>query len=147
MIQQSALLLSMMFLANAPNSSWINPPPDLLYSAPSVSIINFHEVDEGNLGKAIPRLKQRAEIRLTEKEVASFISTSFQCHKSSKPFLVRAVFGYRSKNGFDVQKIGSSLLVRHSSLAHSTPQPANTALVVCIDTEPKNVYIVMSVAE
>ncbi len=64
----------------------------------------------------------------------------YKCPSSTTAYLVRALYEHPSNGMFSAKRSGDDLLVRHYALG-SKADLHRSALVVCLDFEPNQVYV------
>jgi hypothetical protein len=83
---------------------------------------------------------------LTQDRASYLTGHYFQCPRSKKPFLVRAVYGQGGTGGYRIFKHGDDLLIAHGSLGHHSAYH-KSALVLNLDFTPAQIYIEAAIAE
>jgi hypothetical protein len=136
------LLFSSYAVATGPDA-WLQPLPQSLRSAPNQERISeelFFEVQASKEGAAESYLAQKPIIPQTQDNVRWYGQRRFQCPEGATPYLVRAVYVNGGTGGFSVSRIGTSLVVSHGSLGHNYGAH-RSALIVCLTSQPTDVYI------
>jgi len=105
-----------------------------------------HSISAEMKSEALRLLEDKPFRKLSSGEVARFVPAPRPTEDGLQPFLLRAEENLGTNGAFSVLTNGSSLVVRHTSLArHSSFQ--KTALVVDMHEAPSNLYVEVSVAE
>lgn len=107
--------------------------------------VTFHEVEEPYRNDAINTLTSKTLIEISNKEAILYTNGETFFPKDKKLYLVRSVYGYLGTGGYEVKYDGSHLIVHHSSLG-SCMLYNKSALVVELNSEPKQVDVYVSVA-
>lgn len=107
--------------------------------------VTFYEVEEPYRNAAINALASKSLIEIGNKEAILYTDGESSFPKDKKIYLVRSVYGYLGSGGYEVKYNGSHLIVQHSSLG-SCMLYNKSALVVELNSEPKQVDVYVSVA-
>ena len=83
---------------------------------------------------------------LTVGRAKYFTGQYYHCSAGKKPYLVRAVYGSGGTGVYRVRQIGQSLVITHESIGEEAIY-TKSALVVNLDFEPKEVYVVASIVK
>jgi hypothetical protein len=126
----------------------IEPPPSAWRtSAHPLPEELFFEVPVSKASAAIlGRLSQNTFNRLDEGTLSYFVGIRFRCSPNYVPYLVRAPFGHGGTGQFTVYLSGNDVIVDHESLG-KTSAVSQSALVVCLASEPGRVFNVVGVDE
>jgi hypothetical protein len=111
-----------------------------------ISNSDFFEVRVTRRMTAVDRLNKKKAIPLTEELAQFYVGPLFRNeNKNMRPYLVRGL--YANETGeHRLFWYNESLIIQHSSLGHSA-EPEFSPLVVNLPSEPKDIYIIISVAE
>jgi hypothetical protein len=123
-------------------NSWFHPLPQDMNSASKTVQIpeeRFFEVTASKEATAEYWLTEKTYISQTSKDFDFFGQHNFHCPSSTKPYLVRAVYENGGTGHFNVERRGSALLISHMSLGGASKM-FRTALMVCLDFQPTEVY-------
>lgn len=67
---------------------------------------------------------------------------------NKKLYLVRALYYYGQEGGYSVYYENGNLLVIHYAMGHEVPESMNrSALVVCLPSKPKAIYVMCRIVE
>lgn len=136
-------------LAADTSGPWLLPPPSI-YRDPYKTYLDdssFHEVEDAKHGEAFSILMDHEAVALSADQQAEFSHGSLRCPSATRPYLVRAIYGFRGTGSYRISQNKTALIVFHGSLGHTTPEPKKSALVVCLSSQPLEVYGSISVAE
>ena len=141
------LLAALPVLALASDSdSWLTS------SSPEIGHARIiKEIPAGLYFEVPVSLFEVAEIRLEKKWVVPlsnidlkwFSRGHFSCPSTTVPSLVRAVYSNGGTGGYYLQRTDASLWVAHQSLGVSTGE-RRSALLVCLDFKPSQVFVTSS---
>jgi hypothetical protein len=126
---------------------WINPADVKdIYSEkyPEINPTDVYEVVPTKEGIAIYRLRDRNFLKITEELAEWYTGHYYQCENGKQPYLVRAVYGHGGTGEYVLKRIGEALLIIHGSLGKRDVYN-ESALVVNLDFEPKELYIDVSI--
>ena len=123
--------------------SWIRPLPDVPPPVDRREIprSQYVEIPVSMLPSAEERLKTLPIVQLAAYDAGNF-RVSLQCRKPSELYLVRAVFGNGATGGYALMQFGVDLWVSHQYLGPAVA-PRNSALLVCLDFQPHEVYVTL----
>jgi hypothetical protein len=130
------------------NDPWINPIPASLltqYVTKEIPDSYFFQISASKLDTAEYWLADKSFIKEDSNTYEFFGQRNFTCPKATTPYLIRAIYYNGGTGSFSIKKVGASLLVEHDSLG-KPGTILRSALVACIDFEPKNVYNSLSTA-
>jgi hypothetical protein len=91
-------------------------------------------------------LGKSAIVSLTPGRAKYFTGEYYRCSAGKKPYLVRAVYGFGGSGAYRVRRVGQSLVVTHESIGEEATY-SKSALIVNLDFEPKEVYVVASIVK
>ena len=111
--------------------------PKVVVQIPGTSVA---EVATSKLDDAVQRLSSQPIIPQEPYDAEHFGQPSFACQPSTRLYLVRAVYTNGSTGGFHLQRVENALWVAHSSLGVSSGDH-RSALLVCLDFTPEQVYV------
>ena len=92
----------------------------------------------------LKRLTDSAFAPLTTDQAEFFTGSYFSCREMTSPYLIRAPFSYGGK--FTVMVRNGDVLVDHFEMGHSSPIN-HSALVVCLERSPGEIYSSVNVTE
>ncbi len=122
---------------------WRNPFALNMHTAKVVVQIprtSVAEVAASKLEDAVQRLSSQPIIPQEPYDAEHFGHPTFVCQSPTRLYLVRAVYTNGSTGGFHLQRVENALWVAHSSLGASTGDH-RTALLVCLNFSPEQVYV------
>jgi hypothetical protein len=117
--------------------------PDSGVKVPDTDIC---EVPASKAKNAIFELTSRTYLALDETTSKFYVGDCIKRVPGKKPYLVRAVYGYKKTGGYLVRRMGNDLLVYHGSLGHSNTY-TKSALVVNLPYTPSRVLIEVGIDE
>ncbi len=130
---------------------WLNRPTSskIIYAYDRIYYpeVDFYEVHYGKLKESIAQLEENAAVEISL-EHAKFLAGNkdLQIKKNTKPYLVRALYGYRGTGGFSIINLGRNIWVQHSSLGSGRPRLVKQPLIVFFDFSPEIVYVSVSIS-
>ena len=127
---------------------WVSPPTNLIEASKEAELpsTTYQEVVSREAAAAHTALTKTGVLRLSSSETAAYTDNSLKCPEKTMPYLVRALIGNRGTGHFFVSRSGTAIVISHGSLGH-TSNAEETALVVCLSSQPSAVYGSISVAE
>lgn len=130
------LLLATSTCSAAERDTWFNdwPRGAIGHTIPASQIT---EVPHSLFAHAEELLNSQAALHIGEGYFAGF---SYACPDGTSAYLVRALYEHPTTGTFSAQKSGNDLLVLHYALGAQSIA-YRSALVVCLDFEPQNVYV------
>ena len=133
-------------VASAQAAPWINNPPEgFRAGAVPIEKRGVYEVVHSKREEAVLlRLSDRAFLQLSTQQGVHFTGEYMTCENGTTPYLIRAPFSYGGE--FAVFSKGNEVLVEHNSMGHSSPIN-HSALVVCLRSEPLEIYSQVNVTE
>jgi len=135
-----AVLCSTNAIADA--DDWQNPESLDFSASPNTQKVapsEFVEVVASKVEVAISRLKSSAAIAQSADAIAYFGRSGFGCVAPKTPYLVRAVYRNGGTGMFELTYNEFGLLVGHGELG-SPSALKRTALIVCLDNQPLQVF-------
>lgn len=133
----------------AKRDSWAQDPPysyDVHKPDAELAADAFVEIAASKVDAAQGYLERKPFVLADEWQRHFFLPPSFQCSSNTRPYLVRALFSTMSHGVFTIQRFGSTLYVSHDSIGRPA-EIRRTALVVCLDFLPTEVFNGVSRAE
>ncbi|MFD0894321.1 hypothetical protein KBB96_07585 [Luteolibacter ambystomatis] len=125
---------------------WLkNPPETLSTPATEVAETNFYVVGLTHVYTAVGWLGGNSSKELTPEQAKYLTGHYYRQDNGKKAFLVRGLFSNETGK-HSLKLYGDSLVVRHDSLGRSD-KPNFSPIIVQLEKAPKNVYVVISVAE
>ena len=147
MTNLSALLLIALAGSAGDSDTWIrDPAPGQARDAEtrqSISRSNVFEVPTSMLGTAFARLDKEPIVALDDNETRSIGRGHFRCIYPEKPYLVRAVYENGGTGVYGAERIDDALWVTHSSLGPASGVH-RSALLVCLDYKPRQLFVSLS---
>ncbi len=134
--------------AAAETDSWFQPAPETLRDTrPSESIpaVKFFEVAASKVTTAEFWLADKPVMPLGQESPGYFGQHNFSCPAPARPYLVRALYRNGETGTFYLTRYDAALLVLHRSFGMPSSMQ-RTALVICLDFEPTDVYHSLSTA-
>jgi hypothetical protein len=143
-VQHTALLLLALATATAQaEPEWLPrslPADDPIDRITRIDSAAYFEVPVSRLGAAEKWLAESGFISLEPQLVTFLGRAGFKCHLSASLFLTRALFSTGGTGEFYLRWSGPDLVVAHTSLGQSST-PERTALVVCLERPPREIYL------
>lgn len=130
----------------APQDSWINP---ITFAARSelpildLPSLEFAEISVSTKRTAENWLSERKFRAIESRDIEFFGQAAFSCVAQKKPFLIRAVYANGGSGRFLVRRYGENLQVSYDTLG-SASEAQRSALIVCLEFEPKDIYNIVS---
>ena len=121
------------------------PPAQVTEEWSDLPRSDLYEVVASMHAFATRELESAVVIPLTI-ERARMFNDRYEAAPGKQPYLVRAVYGHAGAGVYGVLRHGDDLRVSHSSLGR-TSVCNESALVVNLDFEPREVYIEVHIAE
>ena len=148
-----AILLAVPILCSAtddqPGREWLRPPPENKSAGdwiPLAATDVFEVVASKEIVAILRDLPDKPFAPLTDDQARYFTGTYYRKESGKKTFLIRAVYGQGGTGRYTVSHRGNDILVDHGSLGHQSAFH-KSALIVNLDFEPHELYLVAEIAE
>jgi hypothetical protein len=96
---------------------------------------------------AVSLLQDVSSVALTDQQAAELISDSLPDLAGTEPYLVRGLLLNRETGGFTVYTSGDQVVVHHGSLGGGAVAMTRQPLVLQLEQDPVEIFVVCSMAE
>jgi hypothetical protein len=129
--------------------TWYRAPPSgtHLWEWSELDRDRVHEVIVSKKADAEGLLQDVSSVALTGQHAAEFIGGPLPDRPGTKPYLTRGVFLNRETGGFTVYTSGHQVVIHHGSLGRGAVPMSRQPLVLQLEQEPVEVFVVCSMAE
>ncbi len=130
---------------------WINEPTnsEILYKYDREYDfdIDFHEVRFEKINESNDLLSEKPALEISLNYAKVLIGKEdIALKNNTKPYLVRALYGYKGTGGFYVESLGRDIWIQHASLGSGRPKLIKQPLVIFLEFCPEIVYVSVSIA-
>ena len=136
------LTLLMSLILSHSDGEWSNPLTSEARGVTKTEAIpekDFFEISASRRDAAESMLESQEFVQKWQDDIKYFGQKNFQCESPKQPYLIRALYSNGTGGKFLLKKIGDSVLVSHVSLGRSS-STQKTALIVCLDFQPKEIF-------